>query len=153
MAWKIDKTPLALAALAGRIVLGGVFIYASWDKLIDPAAFAQSIANYQILPMAWVNATALFLPWLELICGLGLFTGLAVRGSALVVGALIIIFIGALAHSIIRGIDIHCGCFSAGEGGTSNLYLDILRDIILLTVAILVLIRYGRRDRLNPGNR
>jgi len=146
MAWKKEMTPMAVAALAGRILLGAVFIYASWDKIRDPAAFSQSIANYQILPMQWVNAAALYLPWLELICGLALIFGLAVRGSALIVGVLNIIFIGAMAYSIVRGLDIHCGCFTAGEGMPSSLYVDIFRDFVLLAITILVLYRYGPAD-------
>ncbi len=149
MAWKKDMTPMAAAALAGRILLGAVFIYASWDKVLDPAAFAQSIANYQILPMQWVNAAALFMPWLELICGLTLICGLAVRGSALILGILITIFIGALASSIVRGLDIHCGCFTAGEGTPPSLYVDIFRDLILLAISILVLYRYGQTDKIS----
>ena len=35
---------------AGRILLGGLFIYASWDKVLQPAVFAEIILNYQILP-------------------------------------------------------------------------------------------------------
>ncbi|MBT8339514.1 MAG: DoxX family membrane protein [Desulfatitalea sp.] len=136
--------PLALAAGAGRIFLGVVFIYAAWDKAIHPADFAQAVANYQILPMAWVNPIALFLPWLELVCGLALIFGMMVRGSTLIVGILIIIFIGALGSGIVRGLDIHCGCFAVEESDISNLYVDLFRDLFLLAVAGLVFYRYSR---------
>ena len=32
-----------------RILLGAVFVYASWDKILDPTTFADIIANYQIV--------------------------------------------------------------------------------------------------------
>ena len=73
-----------------RLLLGIVFIYAAAGKIGDPADFALAIANYQILPSAWINPTALFLPWLELVCGLGLMSGVLKRGSALVITLLLI---------------------------------------------------------------
>lgn len=138
------KTPKAWLILVARLVLGAVFIYASWDKIFDPAAFAQSIANYQLLPERWINPSALLLPWVELICGLGLITGALVRGSALIVTLLLLVFGAALAYSAYRGLDIHCGCFTAGSGAPDNLYLDLARDLVLLTLAVGVLVDHGR---------
>lgn len=140
----IPQTPTAWILLLARIALGAVFIYASWDKILDPVTFAESIANYQILPETWINVTALLLPWVELICGLGLITGALVRGSALIVTSLLLVFTGALAYSAYRGLDIHCGCFTAGSGMPDNLYLDLFRDLVLLTLAVWVLIGPGR---------
>ena len=31
-----------------RVILGLVFIYASYDKILDPGKFARDIANYHI---------------------------------------------------------------------------------------------------------
>jgi len=56
---------LRLALLAARLVMAGIFLYASIDKIAHPAAFAKDIYNYQILPDALINLTALLLPWLE----------------------------------------------------------------------------------------
>ena len=33
-----------------RLALGAVFLYASYDKILHPAAFAKAVYNYQILP-------------------------------------------------------------------------------------------------------
>lgn len=129
---------------AVRVALGGVFVYASLDKIADPAAFAQIIANYQILPLQWTNPAALLLPWIELTCGLGLISGWLVRGGALVAGILIIIFMGALAYSIFLGVDIRCGCFSTDGTAPDNLYVDLARDAILLGIAVTVLFRANR---------
>lgn len=49
---------------AARLFMGGVFLYASFDKILHPAAFAEAVYNYQILPDAAVNLAALTLPWL-----------------------------------------------------------------------------------------
>ncbi|MGA8240229.1 MAG: MauE/DoxX family redox-associated membrane protein [Desulfobacterales bacterium] len=43
--------------LALRLLLGTVFLYASYDKILHPQAFAQAVYNYQILPDMAVNPT------------------------------------------------------------------------------------------------
>jgi len=125
----------------GRTLLGAVFIYAGWGKIADPAAFSQAIANYQLLPLSWINVVALTLPWLEMTCGLALITGVMARGSALLTALMLIIFMIALASGIYRGLDIHCGCFADSSQASTNLYLDLLRDGILLAVCFMVLCR------------
>jgi uncharacterized membrane protein YphA (DoxX/SURF4 family) len=147
-----SKIKWTLLEPAARVLLGAIFIYAAADKIIDPADFAQAIANYQILPPLWVNPTALLLPWLELVCGLGLMSGVLKRGSALVITLLLITFTAALGYSAYRGLDIHCGCFASDGTGAPNLYLDLLRDAVLLTLAVTVL-RHDRRPEhfSHPG--
>ena len=45
--------------LAARLIIGGLFVYASIHKIIDPAEFAASIRNYMIVPPTWSNILAL----------------------------------------------------------------------------------------------
>ena len=118
-----------------RVGLGGVFVYASVDKILYPALFAEAVYNYQILPDYLVNLTALILPWLELIIGALLVIGYGLPGAILISSFLLIIFMGALTFNLARGLDVSCGCFStAGEGGTgSDWYL--LRDLLFLVMA------------------
>ena len=69
--------------LALRLVLGGIFIYASLDKIVHPRAFAEIIYNYQILPGSLINLSAVILPWLELFLGLLLISGRFMVGGHL----------------------------------------------------------------------
>ena len=48
--------------LTVRLVLGGLFIYASMDKMANPADFVKVIHNYKILPISLENLLAVFLP-------------------------------------------------------------------------------------------
>lgn len=128
-----------------RMVLGAVFIYASWDKIFQPAEFAQAVANYQILPQALVNPVAWTLPWLEMVCGVCLLIGWITRGSALIIAGLMVIFMTTLGYSLVRGLDIQCGCFSLSPETSVPLYIDILRDGLLLAMAILTLGRPRRK--------
>ena len=84
------KGPIILVC---RIVLGGIFIYASLDKIPHPAEFAKAIGNYHVLPFGLENLLALTLPWLELLAGVALITGVMVDGAAIMVIIMNIVFI------------------------------------------------------------
>ena len=129
-----------------RAFLGGIFLWASWDKLISPDAFARIIGNYQLLPDALVTPVALVLPWIEAICGICLVTGIAAGGAALIVNALMLAFIGALSMNMLRGIDLNCGCFSVEGAAAANTPLDIARDVAILAAGVLVLAGQIRKN-------
>ena len=93
-----------------RIILGSVFLWASFDKIIDPAKFAKSIANYHVLPFGIENIIAILLPWLELFIGSGLILGVMVDGSIIITSVLLILFNLMIAQAILRGFNIECGC-------------------------------------------
>lgn len=118
-----------------RLLLGAVFLYASFDKIMHPEAFAQSVYNYQILPDSTVNLVALTLPWLELLLGLCLVAGFWLPGVTVISTGLLAVFTGAMVFNEIRGLDIHCGCFSTEttQGPASS--LTIIRDIMFLVVS------------------
>ncbi len=82
-----------------RLFLGVVFIVASVDKILDPAAFAQTVRNFQILSDALVNLTALILPWLELLIGLCLLFGCWLGGVTLLANGLLALFFGSLVFN------------------------------------------------------
>ena len=75
-----------------RLGLGGVFIYASFDKIRYPDQFAQAVYNYHLLPDFLVNAFAVFLPWLELVSGLFLCLGLFEIASITIINLLLVRF-------------------------------------------------------------
>ena len=94
-----------------RLFLSGIFIYASVDKILHPADFAGAVYNYQILPDGLINLTALMLPWLELLLGICLLTGVWLPGAVLWSNGLLWTFFLALLFNHYRGLDVHCGCF------------------------------------------
>ncbi|MBI5661087.1 MAG: DoxX family membrane protein [Ignavibacterium album] len=98
-----------------RIIIAMVFIYAGAEKISDPKGFSQSIYNYRILPIETINILAITLPWLELISGILLLFGISVKENAAIIGTLLLVFIIAVALSMIRGLDIDCGCFGKGN--------------------------------------
>ena len=123
--------------LCVRLVLGIIFVWASIDKVIHPAAFAEAVYNYQILPHALINLTAIILPWLELILGFLLILGLWVPGAVMLSGLLLLTFFGATLFNVARGLDIYCGCFSTTGEAVSGapMVWYLLRDAIFLLLA------------------
>jgi uncharacterized membrane protein YphA (DoxX/SURF4 family) len=119
-----------------RIILGMVFVYASYDKILHPAAFAKLIYNYQILPDELVNLSAIFLPWLELTIGSLLITGVWLPGSVFISNILLIIFFCALMYNKARGLDINCGCFSTSPGEAPESTFYLLRDLSFVVIAV-----------------
>jgi uncharacterized membrane protein YphA (DoxX/SURF4 family) len=101
------------------LLLGALFVFAGVTKIVefqplgflDPMVFARDIDNYKILPWAMNVALALYLPWLEIICGLAVIFRRLYSGALVLLLALLIVFIGASFAAKARGIDITCGCF------------------------------------------
>ncbi|MGA2296529.1 MAG: MauE/DoxX family redox-associated membrane protein [FCB group bacterium] len=96
--------------LAVRILLGLIFVIAAVSKISDPASFAMDITNYGILPDFLINLMAITLPWIELICGIFLLSGILLKSSSAVSLGLYIIFICAVGIALIKGLNINCGC-------------------------------------------
>ncbi len=122
-------------ALACRLGVGATLIYASLDKLEHPAAFAQVIYNYHLLPMAALHVMALLMPMAELVIGLALILGWQRRGASLLAALLTVVFIIAIASALSRGLDISCGCFNTNNGHAVGMSL-LYRDIMLLVACL-----------------
>lgn len=130
-----DVTWLATAL---RLVLGGAFLYAGLIKLPDPAASLRAVRAYRLLPEALVPTFGYGLPVLELLIGVVLLVGLHVRLGALLALLLLTAFTAAIISAWARGLQIDCGCFSAGgevSSGQTNYGTEVLRDGALLVMA------------------
>ncbi len=118
-----------------RWILGGVFIYASYDKILHPAGFSKIIYNYQIVPDGLINLTALVLPMLELIMGIFFWIGFWMPGTVMLSNILLVSYMGALTFNLARGLDINCGCFSTSSGSSINIE-TILWDAAFLLLSV-----------------
>ena len=121
-----------------RLFLGVLFIYASVDKILHPAAFAKIIYNFHILPGFLINILAIVLPWLEFMVGTCLILGIRLDAAALLASSLLGVFIVALGINLIRGLDINCGCFSTASSSKSNISKRLIEDIIFLAMSLQV---------------
>ena len=114
-----------VAALVARWVLGGLFIYMGLNKALHPVEFLKLVRQYNVTDQhLLLNLIASALPWFEVFCGLLLVLGVAVRGTALLLVAMLIPFtllilrralaIQAAQHLAFCAIKFDCGC-GAGE--------------------------------------
>ena len=122
--------------LLTRVFLGLLFVVSSLEKIVDPASFAHSISNYKLLP-PWLPMTAAtILPWLELFCGFALLSGIFIRGSALLVSAMLIAFTLAVISGLLRGLDISCGCFTQDPAAGKIGWMKVLQNSSLIVLSL-----------------
>ncbi|MFC8500741.1 MauE/DoxX family redox-associated membrane protein [Pedococcus sp. NPDC057267] len=130
--------------LVARVVLGVVLVVAGALKVGHLETSARSVRAYQLLPYDMAGYVGYALPVVEIAVGLLLVVGLLTRGSAVVGGILMVVFIAGISSAWARGLSIDCGCF--GKGGTidasqTQYPQEIARDIGLLACAAWLAVR------------
>ena len=131
-----------------RMILGTIFLWASFAKIIDPAQFARSISNYHIVPFGLENSVAIILPWLEFFIGSGLILGIMVDGATIITSFLLVVFNMMIAQAIMRGFNIDCGC-GLKDGQLVGIE-KILENFVLLGGAYILYIRPKRLLEIFP---
>jgi putative oxidoreductase len=137
--------------LTARLIIGGLFIYASIYKIGDPASFAVSIRNYMIVPPSWSNILALTLPWIEIGAGVFLILGIQTKPATLLTTGMLAVFLAALIYAYSIGLDIDCGCFSSADSSSGRVGIyHLVRDTLLFLISLSVLLT-DRGDFSIPG--
>ena len=133
----------------GRLVLGGIFIYAGYAKIFLPimhprpsigvalAFFALQVGSYQMLPPWGVNFVAHTLPFAEVALGLLLIIGWQLRIWASLATLLMLGFFAVVVRSYTMGLQINCGCFANPEPLT---IWTVVRDGLLVALALVMTI-------------
>ena len=123
-----------------RIALGVTFVSAGILKILDPAAFASAVANYRLLPHELINIFAILLPWVELVAGLGVLSGIWLRPAALILAFMTGIFVLAVTSALARGLNIECGCFGKIGGGKVGMQ-NLAISFVLFCIAAVLTVR------------
>ncbi len=134
--------------LVFRTVVGGVFLWAGMLKVLDPLAFARGIEAYHVFPRPAAFFLALTLPYIEVACGALLVLGFFRKPAALLASLFLLGFIVLVATTMIRGLDISCGCFGSFSGRADARLL--VQDVVLLALSLAVLLAH--RDSLSLDN-
>ena len=141
-----------LFVLIARLVLTGTFVMAALPKIKDPVAFATSVNAFQVVGPTFSNWIALFLPWLELIVGIGILLPQIRSSSSILIAILLIVFIGLHASAWIRELEISCGCFGAESAEESTNYLWLITRNSLLLIACVLIILKDRKHNYPSKN-
>jgi len=132
-----------------RLGLGGFFVYASLDKIWNPAAFAKIVYQWQVVGPVPSNLVAVTLPWVELLAGLLLVAGVWKRESALIIALMLVFLLVAAGSVMARGIDVeNCGCVSVQKAEAASSWPPawtkgvgwflVSRNLVLLGVALAI---------------
>lgn len=127
-----------------RIGLAAVWLVSGVLKAIDPDATYVAVRAYDVLPKAGVAVVATVLPWLEIVLGLLLLAGVAVRTAAVASAMLLLVFVAGVTQAWARGLSIDCGCFGGGgavEPGQTAYGRELLRDAAFLLMAGWLVVR------------
>ncbi|HJX95214.1 MAG TPA: MauE/DoxX family redox-associated membrane protein [Candidatus Acidoferrum sp.] len=154
----MQSSPLNLRRVIiwiGRLVLGGIFIYAGYAKLFLPnhnlwpffilkfsistnlSNFATQVEAFKLLPAWGVQFVANTLPFTEIILGLLVLIGWRLRIWAPVLTAIMLGFFAVVLRAYLLHMDINCGCFSTPQ--PINLQ-KVLEDAALSGLALLMTI-------------
>ena len=154
----MQSSPLNFRRLViwiGRLVLGGIFVYAGYAKLVYPnhnlwpffllkfsvstnlSTFAFQVESYNVLGAAGSSLVAHTLPFVEIVLGLLLLIGWKFRIWAAMVTAILAGFLTLVTRAYLLHMEINCGCFGTPEPLTG---MTVLRDGALVALAVVMTI-------------
>ncbi len=114
--------------------------------------YALAISSYEVLPLWAVELVARTLPWLELVVGAGLISGIGLRIWSATTSLLLAVFFALMVRAFAKGMQINCGCF----GGTGDIISKwtLLRDGSMLAGSLLLTwMAFARkRQTVSGGN-
>jgi uncharacterized membrane protein YphA (DoxX/SURF4 family) len=137
----------------GRLLLGGIFIYAGYSKIFLPnrnlwpyfilkfsvslnlGNFADQVAAFQMLPPWGVQFVARTLPFTEIILGFLVLIGWRLRIWAALLTLIMFGFFVVVLRAYLLHMNINCGCFATPEPIGLR---KILEDAALTVLALLM---------------
>lgn len=117
----------------GRLVLGGIFIYAGYSKAFLPnnnlwpffilkfsismnlSNFATQVEAFKLLPAWGVQFVAHTLPFTEIVLGLLVLIGWRLRIWATMLTFIMLGFFSVVFRAYLLHMNINCGCFATPE--------------------------------------
>ena len=137
----------------GRLVLGGIFVYAGYAKLFLPnfipwplfalkfslstnlSNFGVQVDSYKLLSAGGVWFVSHTLPFAEILLGLLLLIGWRLRIWASLLTMIMLGFSVVVLRAYLLHMDINCGCFATPEPISLK---KVLEDTALSALAVLM---------------
>lgn len=150
---RLDQTGAPL--LVARLIIGGWFIVYGIKKIsADPVVFLRVLEQYHLLPMEpafLLNGFAVTLPFIEVLAGLALVLGVAVRAAGFLLSFLMVTFTAAI---YLRGLGVQaetgqalcdivfdCGC----GAGPINICRKFGENSVLFLISLIPIVSRSRR--------
>jgi putative oxidoreductase len=138
MSWLKAVAANGTVILVFRLILAAFFLVSSYGKLVDIERYSvDAVYNFGVLPMILARPFGLIMPFIELLCGLGLLFGVLTRLSALGVALMSIAFFIAKAIVLSQGRSIECGCFGAVIDTLAS--VTIFMDLPMMALALFIM--------------
>ena len=135
-----------------RWLLAAVFLYLGLTKVLHPVEFLKLMRQYDLTSFApLLNFVAALLPWFEMFCGLLLLAGVAVRGTALALTLMLVMFtlvvwhrallLQASLHIPFCAVKFDCGCGT----GVEYICRKLSENILLAVLSVWLLVGRGKQ--------
>lgn len=131
------------AVIVIRLIIGVVFLIASMNKILFPYLFLSDVYSYRLLGPTLGLLVSVLLPWLELVIGICLLTGMFLAGTFLVSAILGAIFSGVIFYALANKLNISCGCLGIASAEPMS-EITFVRAVLIMCASIgayIVLIR------------
>ena len=111
-----------------RLALGGYFAWSGWTKVFRTGLddFTRAVGNYKIVYSPWDAVVAYTVPWVEMVIGVCLISGLWKRGALWALAGLVGFFAAGVGHAWVKGLNIACGCQGNPDGTPRNYTLKFI---------------------------
>jgi uncharacterized membrane protein YphA (DoxX/SURF4 family) len=150
-----NRPVVDLLTVLARWLLGAAFLYLGLNKALHPVEFLKLVRQYDITNDALLlNSIAAALPWFEVFCGLLLLAGVAVRGMALTLAAMLVPFTLLVLHRALLlqaalkipfcAVSFDCGCGTGAE----FICRKLLENLVLFALSIWSLAGRGHQFSL-----
>ena len=141
-----------------RLFLAGIFLWAGLSKVGAYLPTLAAIYSYQIVLPDWLaSAVAHGLPWVELLLGLALVSGVALRWTLAGTAVVLLAFTALTAQAWWRGLEIDCGCLDLEALHPALAFLTTpggatLRNLVFLgMIALIAILSSPGSPRKDPG--
>ncbi len=118
-----------------RFGFGILLIFSSWHKIRSPFEFAEAVQNYRIFGEGLSRWAAVWVPYLEILTGLLLISGIWIDAAVLMNAFFMLVFLILVAQAYFRNLDIQCGCYAFDEESKIKL-TKLLENFFLLCSSI-----------------
>lgn len=132
-----------------RILLGALFVFSGYMKLLDMEEFIRVIYKINFISYDGAATLAILIIGFELLLGALLILGLFIKQTLLLTLFMLIGFTAFLAVVLIFKLEVKgCGCF--GKLSKSQItYWEILRNLFLISITGLLILKMKICHRLS----
>lgn len=138
---------------AMRIILGGIFILASIDKIAYPPDFYLAIHNIGLVPEVLIKPFTFVIPWIELVVGFWIIFKPRMRIATLAAMSLCLIYVTIVAiKAFSQTTASDCGCFGILPFlDSENIAFLMVRNVIFFGISITIYITSSLIKKKRPN--